>query len=125
MTETTLSTFEAGKILGVSPTTIRNWCQRGKIQHVMDTVGCYRIPESEIEAKLAEAIRKVPEKRLLTVRDAARMLGYTTGHVVELIKRRRIAYLPDPVRIDREDLDAFIESAKIRPRMSANTAGRI
>jgi len=60
-------------------------------------------------------------KRMLTVKEAAKNLGMCTDVVRQLIKQRRIPYIPKGtgakrlhVVIDRCDLDRFIESRKIK-----------
>lgn len=57
---------------------------------------------------------------LLTVDEAAVRLSTGTRFIRRLIAERRIPYvkLGAHVRIDEEDLDAFVAAGRVRPQMS-------
>lgn len=43
-----LSPDQAGKLLGVSSHTVRNWIRKGRLAHIQTPGGYYRIPVEEI-----------------------------------------------------------------------------
>lgn len=110
-----LSTVEAARVLGKCRQTIRAWCDSGKLTALKDDDGVYRIPEAEVTRLSKRVVRNPgPNRRLLTPRQAADVLGYSESHVRELCLKRQIAHLPGPpLRIDVRDLEAFIERSKI------------
>lgn len=124
-----LSTTEVARATGKSRVTIQNWCRDGKIASERDPVsGSYKIPETALEPYKVRNLLKGRKRSLLTVPQAAKILGRTTGDITALIRARAITYvrLPDNViRIDSSDLDAFIEARKERAAIPAMTSGSI
>ncbi len=61
--------------------------------------------------------RSAAKSGLMTVEEAARFLGLSVWTIRRWIFQRRIPYvkLGRAVRIDREDLDALVERARVEP----------
>lgn len=123
----TVSTTEAARMLGKTRQTIRIWCEDGKVESTTDENGCYRIPQEVVE-KLARRTRVKPahvQRRLITIQEAAQILGITATAMKDLITQRRIPHIPSPVRVDILDVERFIEQSKVPALNAASTSGSI
>lgn len=126
MNTATLSTVEAGRMLGRQRQTIANWCRSGKIQATIDPVtGAFAIPKSELEPFVQRGLVRAEikiERLLLTVEEAAFQLNVSKKDVEGFMHKGDLAYFAGPpLRVPTDALRAFIESKTI----SRKTRGRI
>jgi excisionase family DNA binding protein len=61
---------------------------------------------------------------LLTVDEAAEYLATTPRFIRRLVAEKRIPYvkLGSHLRLDKDDLDDFVESGRVRPQITPRTA---
>lgn len=121
MNTATLSTVEAGRMLGRTRQTIACWCKTGKLKAETDPVtGAFAIPKSEIEPFIQRGLVRVEykvERLLLTIEDAAFMLNCTKRDVENFIHEGSLEiFTGPPLRIPVDAVRALI-SSKTRGRI--------
>jgi hypothetical protein len=98
----TLSTVEAGRILGRTRQTIAGWCKTGKLKAEVDPItGAFAIPQSELEPFIQRGLIRTEikiERLLLTVEEASIMLNMTKRSVEDFIYHGELEYFTGPPR---------------------------
>lgn len=123
MSAATLSTVEAARILGRTRQCVRQWCEEGKIPAQRDDNGCYQI-DAQVVYDKAKRIQRNPDRRYISIREAAHMLSLEPSEVRDLCERGHIGYikLPGcPIRIEAAEVDRVVA----RYSKPAITTGRI
>lgn len=126
MNASTVTTVEAGRMLGRTRQTIAAWCRDGKLKAETDPVtGAFAIPATELEPFVQRGLIRAEikvERLLLTVEEASHMLNMSKKDVENFIHKGDLDYFAGPpLRVPVSAVRALIEDKTI----SRKTRGRI